>query len=47
MRAIPVPQQVEGFGQRIGDHRIMDAARQHGRQRSNEGQPDKSRQGQD
>ncbi len=45
LRAVPVPQQAQGLGQRVGDYRVVHAARQHGRQRGNEGQPDKGDQG--
>ena len=45
--AIPLLQQAQGVGQCVSDHRIVDASRQHGRQRGNEGEPDKGDQGKD
>ena len=45
--AVPFPQQPQGFGQGVSHHRVVDAARQHGRQRGDEGKPDERHKGQD
>ena len=45
--ALPILKQAQGVRQRVSDHRVVDAASQHGRQRGNEGEPDKRDQGKD
>ena len=43
---VPVAQRREGLGQRVGDHRVVDAAHEHRRQRRQERDADEGHEGQ-